>query len=144
MKAFTLCSSRQPRMRVQIPCSCLHKIPHASHAYEVGGDPVSLDPTRHWPLYAAAKNATHSCSPSHCCIDPLCSMLISQCSIYAMQENERPRASASVLRALKDALLSVLRCRAPQALTWHRKACIYFLPAMCTSATAYCGGAEQR
>ena len=24
-------------------------------------------------------------------------------------------------RALKDALLCVLRCRAPQALTWHRK-----------------------
>ena len=29
--------------------------------------------------------------------------------------------SASIKTALKDALLSVLRCRAPQALTWHKK-----------------------
>lgn len=40
-----------------------------------------------------------------------------------MQEEGKPRSSASVVRALKDALLCVLRCRAPQALTWHRKVC---------------------
>ena len=36
-----------------------------------------------------------------------------------MQGGTKP--SASIKRALKDALLSVLRCRAPQALTWHKK-----------------------
>ncbi len=41
-----------------------------------------------------------------------------------MQEDSKLRASASLSRALKDALLSVLRCRAPQALTWHNKVCL--------------------
>ena len=36
-----------------------------------------------------------------------------------MQGGTKP--SASIERALKDALLSALRCRAPQALTWHNK-----------------------
>ena len=39
----------------------------------------------------------------------------------ALQEDGRRASTASVARALKDALLCVLRCRAPQALTWHRK-----------------------
>ena len=38
-----------------------------------------------------------------------------------LQEDGRRASTASMARALKDALLCVLRCRAPQALTWHRK-----------------------
>ena len=48
-----------------------------------------------------------------------------QCSLQvlrlALQEDGRRASTASMARALKDALLCVLRCRAPQALTWHRK-----------------------
>ena len=39
----------------------------------------------------------------------------------ALQEDGKRASTASMMRALKDALLCVLRCRAPQALTWHRK-----------------------
>ena len=54
----------------------------------------------------------------------LCSYLpglIESGVVCHMQGDGTAMASASVVRALKDALLSVLRCRAPQALTWHNK-----------------------
>ena len=53
------------------------------------------------------------------------SVVSCRCSLQvlrlALQEDGKRAFTASMARALKDALLCVLRCRAPQALTWHRK-----------------------
>ncbi len=42
-------------------------------------------------------------------------------AIVFVQGDDRNGVAASVDRAVKDALMSVLRCKAPQALPWQRK-----------------------
>ncbi len=41
--------------------------------------------------------------------------------LLALQGDEQDRVAASISRAVRDALVSILRCRAPQAQPWRPK-----------------------